>query len=263
MATESDIRSFYEGTQPIEFEGTKYFLAEGDLLLTQKDLERYAHRRAQDEEDSGSVIKGEPLKAMVDESGRLIRWQPGLVLTYGVLKSTLTPPDRHNLVVNCMEQATSAWEAVCGIRFQHLPAYGNGTPAGMPPPLFWVRGFNAGGRFIAAAFFPDWPAERRVVVIDPSFFSPTLSFDRVGVLRHELGHVLGFRHEHIDSGAPPECPGEDPFRVVDLTQYDPKSVMHYFCGGVGSKTLELTDKDKAGAVDLYGRSLSKYRFFPE
>jgi hypothetical protein len=90
------------------------------------------------------------------------------------------------------------------------------------------------------------------VWIDPSFFVPTLPFDRVGVLRHELGHVLGFRHEHIRSGAPPICPDEATHHTIDLTQYDPQSVMHYFCGNVGSKQLAITAVDRAGARLVYG-----------
>jgi hypothetical protein len=31
-----------------------------------------------------------------------------------------------------------------------------------------------------------------MVLIDPSFFADDLLFDRVGVLRHELGHTLAF-----------------------------------------------------------------------
>jgi hypothetical protein len=162
-----------------------------------------------------------------------------------------------------MLQATAAWEAVCGVRFAYLSEYDSGTLPGRPDPLFWVRSHSSWGKFIAAAFFPDWPAPRRQVLIDPSFFSPSLSYDRVGVLRHELGHVLGFRHEHIDTGAPPECPGEDPLKVIDLTQYDPHSVMHYFCGGVGTRALDLTQKDIDGAVSMYGLPLGQFRFYPE
>jgi hypothetical protein len=110
--------------------------------------------------------------------------------------------------------------------------------------------------FIAAAFFPNDPINRRRVLIDPSYFTTT--FNQVGVLRHELGHVLGFRHEHIRSGAPAACPDEDPGRVIDLTQYDPRSVMHYFCGGVGSRELAISDLDREGSQRVYGPPLSDF-----
>jgi len=41
-----------------------------------------------------------------------------------------------------------------------------------------------------------------------------------------------------------------------LTDYDPRSVMHYFCGGVGSLSLSFTDIDKTGAQLVYGPPLN-------
>ncbi|MFC1835754.1 hypothetical protein ACFL2Q_13650, partial [Thermodesulfobacteriota bacterium] len=73
-------------------------------------------------------------------------------------------------------------------------------------------------------------------------------------------HVLGFRHEHIRSGARPGCPGEDLWGTITFTDYDPKSVMHYFCGGVGSTELAITQTDKAGAQQVYGAPLDSFRF---
>jgi hypothetical protein len=96
--------------------------------------------------------------------------------------------------------------------------------------------------------------------VDASYFSPTLRFNRVGVLRHELGHVLGFRHEHIRSEAPAACPGEPLFGTTPLTEYDPRSVMHYFCGNVGSDDLDITEVDREGARKLYGSPLSSFVF---
>jgi hypothetical protein len=98
------------------------------------------------------------------------------------------------------------------------------------------------------------------VLIDPSYFDAGLSFNKVGVLRHELGHVLGFRHEHIRSGAPPACPDEDLWGTIDLTQYDPQSVMHYFCGGAGSPELALTELDRIGSQKLYGPPFNTFTF---
>ncbi|UTW61819.1 hypothetical protein KFE98_17670 [bacterium SCSIO 12741] len=76
-------------------------------------------------------------------------------------------------------------------------------------------------------------------------------------MRHELGHVLGFRHEHIRSGAPAKCPNENTSGTINLTQYDPRSVMHYFCGQVGSKDLSFTDVDVRGAQKVYGPPLQQ------
>lgn len=45
---------------------------------------------------------------------------------------------------------------------------------------------------------------------------------------------------------------------MDLTAYDPKSVMHYFCGDVGSRSLAITDVDRVGSQLVYGPPLSTF-----
>lgn len=251
----------------------EFYRVEGDMLLDEDQLEVYARQRealareqAMQKEraalGAGDLAPQEGRSSLVavTANGKLVRWKPGMVLTYCVLKNTFTTTAKYDLAVANMKQATWAWEMVCGIKFQHLAELDSSattTPQGV---LFTVREIDAGGQFIAAAFFPNDPRNRRRVLIDPSYFSSDLGFDRVGVLRHELGHVLGFRHEHIRSQAPPSCPDEDPTNTMDLTQYDPQSVMHYFCGGVGSSTLAITDVDKAGSQKLYGLPFDSFTY---
>jgi hypothetical protein len=70
-----------------------------------------------------------------------------------------------------------------------------------------------------------------------------------GVLRHELGHTIGFRHEHTRPEAG-TCFEDNDWRA--LTQYDSASVMHYpQCNGTQDGDLVLTSADKSGARALY------------
>jgi hypothetical protein len=178
------------------------------------------------------------------------------VLTYCVLKKSFGSDDaeaNYQKVVENMWKAARAWEKTCNVKFDHRADL-DGSPAGSHPDgvVFPVRELDVGGALIAAAFFPNDPLERRRLLIDPSYYSPTMQFDPTGVLRHELGHVLGFRHEHIRSQAPPICQGEDPEGTFNITDYDPRSVMHYFCGGFGSLDLAITEIDRIGAQVVYG-----------
>jgi len=180
------------------------------------------------------------------------------VLTYCVLSHTFPKVEWYQQAVYNMEQATADWEGTCGVEFEYRREVDESDELRPPEVLFPVRFIDAGGQFIAAAFFPNDPLSRRRLLIDPSAFSETLRFNPVGVLRHELGHVLGFRHEHIRESAPPICPDEDPTGTLDLTAYDPQSVMHYFCGGVGSRELAITDLDRTGSQKVYGQPLANF-----
>ena len=240
----------------------QFYVLEGDLLMDDVQLAEYAIRKT-DDSDTEPVVEdqlggGTSKLLAVARNGKIVRWELGKVLTYYIAKETFSP-EQYIIVRDSIRDATEDWMKVCGIQFEYQPQLDtNNTKRN--DALFSVRFLDAGGAFIAAAFFPDDPPARRIVVIDPSFFIPGLLFNKVGVLRHELGHVLGFRHEHIRSGAPAGCPGEPLFDTIDLTKYDPTAVMHYFCGGVGNKELEITNLDREGARRVYGLPISTFNF---
>ena len=269
-ASDGLLGQLQEKLKKVNIDGTEYFVAEGDTLLDKDELVFYAHSRQRvaearkaaalaDSAGLGFQTLDDPDRSAlvaVTQNGKIVRWQPGTVLSYRVVKSTFTSIANYNTVVTNMKKATEAWETTCGVTFQHrvdLDTAPGVDPAGM---LFAVREINASGSFIASAFFPNDPPDRRRVLIDPSYFST--SFDLVGVLRHELGHVLGFRHEHIRSEAPPACPNEPQFDAANLSKYDPKSVMHYFCGGVGTTQLAISDIDVTSSRKVYGMPLNSF-----
>jgi hypothetical protein len=256
----------------VSIDGQTLFVAEGDLLMDEDQLAVYADeqkrlkevQRLEDERvrlGLGDLSVIRPFSSQLvgmTQGGKIVRWGPGVKLSYCVLRSTFSNDSEYRMVRENMTKATRDWEQTCGVQFEYKQALDNSPTTTPPGVLFTVRGIDAGGRFIAAAFFPTDPQNRRRMLIDPSYF--TTSFDQVGVLRHELGHVLGFRHEHIRSGAPAACPGESLEGTINLTDYDPQSVMHYFCGGVGSQELTITEVDKEGARKVYGLPLDKHLF---
>ena len=255
----------------VTIEGETLYIAEGDLLLDEDQVEVYARQQESLAREqalkaeraalgTGDVLEEDPVRLVgIIIDNKLVRWEPGTILSYRIRKDTFSDAN-YQLVRENMAQATAAWEDICGVKFEYRPEFDESAAIQPSDVLFTVREIDAQGQFIASAFFPNDPKNRRRVLIDPSYYANNLTFDRVGVLRHELGHTLGFRHEHIRSGAPAVCPDESTDQTFDFTPYDPKSVMHYFCGGVGSRELALTDLDKTGSQKLYGPPLNTFSF---
>lgn len=231
------------------------FVTEGDLLRTEAELRRdiEAARRNRALRSSGqqpSVAVGPELVAALKPNGSRDFWDAGRrTLTYSIDRRSFADPKQAALVENHIKQATADWEAACtaqqkcDVRF----VFRNDAKPTHQQNTFIVKQVNSDGAFIAAAFFPSYPSARRFVNIDPSFFST--SYDKTGVLRHELGHVLGYRHEHIRDIVGCRLEGT---QWVPITPYDPHSVMHYMCGGGGTLSLQLTDLDKQGHARAYG-----------
>ena len=73
---------------------------------------------------------------------------------------------------------------------------------------------------------------------------------RDGLMLHELGHVLGFRHEHAHTGCTPEGSGGTEL-IGDHVDYD--SIMFYVqCpGGRGTWRGSLSEGDKVCARCVY------------
>jgi hypothetical protein len=155
----------------------------------------------------------------------------------------------YNKMVTSMNNATAAWEAVANVNFIHKSEYDSSCTASQANVVFDVRPVS-GQQYLARAFFPNQSRSSRNVLVDSSSFGSLGAWTLDGIMRHELGHTLGFRHEHTRSNAG-TCFEDNNFRP--LTEYDSNSVMHYpQCNGTNQGDLVLTDKDKTGIASVYG-----------
>lgn len=186
--------------------------------------------------------------AIMTSGGADVKWsdQQKLNITYCV---STTFGARHSEVVSAMASATGAWEAAANVKFVYQSQYDGACDGNQTAVVFDVRPVNS-GQYLARAFFPNTSRKNRNVLVDDSAFNYGNSPSVTGVLRHELGHTLGFRHEHTrpEAGV---CFEDNNWRA--LTPYDSDSVMHYpQCNGTGNWSLTLTTNDKSGASSVYG-----------
>jgi len=241
-----------------EFKATVYkepfpggvYIVNGDTpIATDEDLENFYSNvvalKFEANYDTAIVIDA--------PGGRIAGWTDGKqkALSYCVSRAF---GERYAAVAETMRQAAAAWEAVADVRFVHDQTADANCNAANGAVVFDVRPVDVEGRYYARAFFPRNARPERNILIDASSFrlNPADKLQLAGILRHELGHVLGFRHEHTrpEAGA---CFEDADWKPVGDGNYDAFSVMHYpQCNGLGDWSLTLTDGDKLGAACFYG-----------
>jgi len=154
---------------------------------------------------------------------------------------------RKQAIMDALRRATDqGWETFADVNFVHVTAEDASCTADNPRVLFDVRPVS-GQPYLARAFFPNQPRSTRNVLVDSTAFDTIWPLENI--MGHELGHALGFRHEHTRPEAG-TCFEDSNWRP--LTEYDSASVMHYpQCNG-SANDLSFTELDAQGAAALYG-----------
>lgn len=226
------------------FEGGK-FIVNGDTPIVDEESLRDFFERIL--EIAGDFQEGR-LAVDLTPDGKKNIWSDTekSALTYCVSDSFGA---RKAKVIEATEAAASAWEDAAAVDFIHLTSEDPVCDQFNPNVVFDIRPVDFGA-YLARAFFPNEPREKRNVLIDASSFSVSGDLTLAGIMRHELGHTIGLRHEHTrpESGT---CFEDDSW--LGVTDYDKFSVMHYpQCNGSDDWTLNLTELDKHGSACLYG-----------
>jgi hypothetical protein len=248
---------------------TTYYIVERDLRVDEAGLMVYAQERKimrQRYKLAKQGISLNPAPTGITVAlfqGRPVLWEIDATtkraeLKYCFVTGTFTANELAK-AKDAMKTAAKSWSDVCAVNFTYVATSDvDNLDSQAPPPAgvtFVISKQTLGNGVIASSFFPYFPKFMRHLFLDDSWFTVAAPFTPEGILRHEIGHILGYRHEHIRSEAPPDCPKENAGPDEDLAPlaaYDPQSVMHYPCGQFMNFPQNLTATDKDGARQCYG-----------
>jgi hypothetical protein len=152
-----------------------------------------------------------------------------------------------------MQAATRTWSDRVGVEYIYLPDEDARCNANNPNVTFDVRPVSGAG-YAAVSFFPDSPRSARSLLVDSTSFAVGVGgADLEAILRHQLGHTLGFQHERL--WLDPACASEDSGLAVQIACYDIGSVMHLpTCRPSEIGGTVQTEGDFVGAMAIYGLS---------
>jgi hypothetical protein len=236
--------SFEEFRDTVEQRDDGVFIIDGDLpVLDETELRRIYDTASLQYMNAEEIQTAAASLIINDDGGGWDRWSASQAqnLTYCITGFNSSDESQ---VRAAMNGATANWEAVADVNFTEV--------SNCSSALFPVEPASSSATYVASAFFPSYPSRNRRVDVNRSYLVPGALgvWTMEGVMTHELGHVLGFRHEHTRSEAG-TCFEDNSWHP--LTGYDSNSVMHYpHCNGTQTGDLEITSQDASGAATVYG-----------
>jgi hypothetical protein len=166
--------------------------------------------------------------------GTIARWVPGSVIKWAGTNEGFANDDDAKFAVEAMKAATNAWNSrKVGVTFANVT---NVTEAN-----FTVAHNKTSNGVMASAYFPNADAGNKVFIWKDGL-SAEARPNLWKVLTHELGHVLGLRHEFTNDLFSPTRETRDGTQIFDR---NPKSVMTYIF------PPEIQDSDSTQLAAFY------------
>lgn len=167
------------------------------------------------------------------------RWVPGSVLRWVVVKEGFKTPADADYAAQHLNMACQKWnELAVGVTFEWVKNPADATFA------LWHGGSQ--GNVLASAFFPNPNDMSMMMVYNAAFAMPKWKANLWKVFMHELGHVLGLRHEFALDADPGTGETKEAFKAVQLGPRNEKSVMTY-----SREPPEIQESDVASTRAFY------------
>ena len=195
---------------PPPLAGTAKAMAEGYTCRTQQPLSIFDH--------------------LTDVGNELVRWPRGHVINYAALRTGYPSPDDALFAAYQMAAAVIEWNTRrVGVTFNWV--------SDIDDAAFVLQYGGRNGAALASAFLPNDKPLNSVFVYSLAF-DPEYKAVMKNVFLHELGHVLGLRHEFSRED-------ETPLRLERFGKVNSMSVMGYNLVPV------IQETDVADANKLY------------
>lgn len=139
------------------------------------------------QQDVPRNLRTSPVEIVVGLYQECPRWVPGSVIKWAVWQADFPSPEDADYAANQLAVAAQVWnDADIGVTFEWVQLAKDAT-------FILCHGGDKGG-VLASAFFPSHNDLDYLFVYDSSF-TDSWKPDMWRVFMHELGHVLGLRHE--------------------------------------------------------------------
>lgn len=175
-------------------------LTEADL---RKDLPQKASNAPSGGEASYTCVtqrnppRSSPAAIMVGLGEEIPRWKNGSVINFATYADGYPAPGDAIYAANCLIEAAEIWNSArTGVKFKWVPNVNDAA--------FVLAYGNELGTVLASAFFPSNSSMEHLYVYQHGFdkterVSKRGKYSNYGIMKnvflHELGHVLGLRHE--------------------------------------------------------------------